>query len=131
VVVFPEAFQRSGSIIEVGKLVLVRGKVERDDETVRMLAADIAPLDTVRERLAREVSIHLKRPADRDVLEALGAIFARHRGDRRVSFELEAGEAPHRLRVTVDVTAQIRVAPSSALVAEVEQVVGAGSVELR
>jgi DNA polymerase-3 subunit alpha len=131
VVVFPEAFQRSGTMIEVGKLVLVRGKVERDDETVRMLAADIAPLDTVRERLAREVSIHLKRPADRDVLEALGAIFARHRGDRRVSFELEAGEAPHRLRVTVDVTAQIRVAPSSALVAEVEQVVGAGSVELR
>jgi len=131
VVVFPEAFQRSGSMVEVGKLVLVRGKVERDEETVRMLAADIAPLDTVRERLAREVSIHLKRPADRDVLEALGAIFARHRGDRRVSFELEAGEAPHRLRVTVDVTAQIRVAPSSALVAEVEQVVGAGSVELR
>ena len=69
--------------------------------------------------------------ADRTTFEALGAIFARHRGDRRVSFEVEAGEAPHRLRVTVDVTAQIRVTPSSALVAEVERVVGAGAVELR
>ena len=65
------------------------------------------------------------------MLEALGAIFARHRGDRRVSFELEAGEAPHRLRVRLDVSAQIRVRPSPALIAEVERVVGAGSVELR
>src|SRR4029434_3117871 len=88
VVVFPEAFQRSATMSEGGKLGLVAGQGERDDETVRMLAADIAPLDTVRERLAREVSIHLKGPTGRDVLEALGAIFARHRGDRRVSFEL-------------------------------------------
>src|SRR5262245_46911698 len=131
VVVFPEAFQRSATMIEAGKLVLVRGRVERDEEIVRMLAADVAPLDTVRERLAREVAIHLRRPADRTVLEALGEIFARHRGDRRISFEVEAGEPPNRLRVTLDVTAQIRVAPTSALVAEVEQVVGAGSVELR
>jgi len=131
VVAFPEAFQRSASMIEIGALVLVRGRVERDEETVRMLAADVSPLDSVRQRLAREVAIHLRRPADRAVLEALGAIFARHRGDRRVSFEVEAGEPPNRLRVTLDVTAQIRVAPSSALVAEVEQVVGAGCVELR
>jgi hypothetical protein len=48
-----------------------------------------------------------------------------------VSFEVEAGEAPHRLRVTLDVTAQIRVTPSTALVAEVEKVVGVGAVELR
>jgi len=131
VVVFPDAFQRCGQLVETGTLVLVRGRVERDDETVRMLAADVSPLDTVRERLAREVAIHLRKPADRTTFEALGAIFARHRGDRRVSFEVEAGEAPHRLRVTVDVTAQIRVTPSSALVAEVERVVGAGAVELR
>ena len=71
--------------------MLVRGKLERDDETVRMLASEIAPLDSVRERLAREVAIHLKQPADRDVLEALGEIFSRHRGDRQVSFEIETG----------------------------------------
>ncbi len=45
VVVFPEAFQRSATMIEIGTLVLVRGRVERDEETVRMLAAEVAPLD--------------------------------------------------------------------------------------
>ncbi len=131
IVVFPETFGRCGQHVEVGKLVLVRGKLERDEETTRILASEIAPIEAVRERLAREVSIHLRRPADRPTLEALGEIFSRHRGDRKVSFEVETGEAPHRLRVKVDVSSQIRVRPSPALIQDIEQVVGAGAVELR
>src|SRR5258708_14486206 len=131
VVVFPEAFQKSVSLIEPGTPVLVRGKLERDDDTVRILASEIAPLDSVRERVAREVSIHLRKPADRDTLETLGAIFARHRGDRKVSFEVETGEAPHRLRVRVAVRSQLPVRPPPPLLLQVEQVVGAGTVELR
>jgi DNA polymerase-3 subunit alpha len=131
IVVFPEAYQRAAALIETGTLVLVRGKLEREDETVRILATEIAPLESVRERLAREIAIHLKRPADRDMLETLGQIFARHRGDRKVSFEVETGEPPNRLRVRVDVSSQIRVRPSPALISEVEEVVGAGAVELR
>jgi DNA polymerase-3 subunit alpha len=131
IVVFPETFQRNGSLVETGTLVLVRGKLERDDETTRIIASEIAPIETVRERLAREVAIHLRVPARRDLFEALGEIFSRHRGDRRVSFEMELSGAATPMRVRADVSAQIRVRPSSALIAEVEQVVGAGSVELR
>jgi DNA polymerase III subunit alpha len=131
VIVFPEAYQRSAGLIEPGTLVLVRGKLERDEESVRILVSEIAPLESVRERLAREIAIHFRTPANRGMLETLGEIFARHRGDRKVSFEVETGEPPNRLRVRVDVSSQIRVRPSPALIAEVEQVVGTGSVELR
>ena len=131
VVVFPEAYQRANGLIDTGTLVLVRGKLERDDETVRIIASEIAPLDSVRERIAREVAIHLKRPADRDTLETLGEIFSKHRGDRRISFEVETGEGPNRIRVKVDVSSQIRVTPSSKLIDDIEKVVGAGAVELR
>jgi DNA polymerase-3 subunit alpha len=131
VVAFPETYQRAGGLIETGTMVLVSGKLERDDETARILASEIAPLDNVHARLAREVAIRFNGPADRGTLETLGEIFARHRGDRRVSFEVETGAPPNRLRVKVDVNARIRVRPSPALIAEVEQLVGAGSVELR
>jgi DNA polymerase III subunit alpha len=131
IIAFPEAYQRSASLIESGTMVLVRGKLERDDETVRILASEISPLDSVRERIAREVAIHLRKPADRGTLETLGEIFSRHRGDRKVSFEVETGDGATRLRVRVDVSSQIRVRPSPTLIAEVEQVVGAGAVELR
>jgi DNA polymerase-3 subunit alpha len=131
VIAFPEAYQRAAALIETGTMVLVRGKLERDDENVRILASEIAPIESVRERVAREVAIHLRKPADRGTLETLGQIFSRHRGDRKVSFEVETGEPPHRLRVRVDVSSQIRVRPSPTLIQELEQVVGSGAVELR
>ena len=112
--------------------MLVRGKLERDDETVRILATEIAPLDSVRERLAREVAIHLKKPADRGMLESLGEIFSRHRGDRKVSFEVETGERRATGCACGSRSARrFGVRPSPALISEVEQIVGAGSVELR
>src|SRR5439155_13089128 len=55
VIAFPETYQRSASLIETGTMVLVRGKLERDDESMRILASEIWPIDCVRERLAREV----------------------------------------------------------------------------
>jgi DNA polymerase-3 subunit alpha len=131
VVVFPEAYQRAAALIETGTLVLVHGKLERDDESSRILASEIVPLDAVRERIAQEVAIRLTMPADRQVFQTLGEIFSRHRGDRRVSFEIVLPEATRRLRVKADVSAQIRVRPSSSLIAEVEQVVGQGAVSLR
>jgi DNA polymerase-3 subunit alpha len=128
VIAFPEAYQRAASLIETGTLVLVRGKLERDDESVRVLASEIVPIEAIHERLAREVKIRIRRPAG-SVAQALLEIVSRHRGDRRLSFEIET-DAP-RLRVSLDVTAQIRVRPSPALITEVEQVVGAGAVSLR
>jgi DNA polymerase-3 subunit alpha len=129
VIVFPEAYQRSAGLLEVGTMVLVRGKLERDDDSVRILASEIVSIETVTERLAREVSIHLRQPAN-GILEALREVVTRHRGDRKVSFELETG-GPRRLRVHLDVSAQFRVKPSPALIAEVEQILGQGSVSLR
>ena len=44
---------------------------------------------------------------------------------------VELPSAPTPLRVRADLSAQIRVRPSSTLVAEVEQIVGPGAVSLR
>jgi DNA polymerase-3 subunit alpha len=134
VIAFPETYQKSAALIEPGTLVLIRGKLERDDETARVLASEVLPLDSVRERVAREVAIRVKMPADRRMFEALGEVFSRHRGDRRVSFEIEvpSNTVPAKpLRVRADVSTQIRVRPSSTLISEVEQIVGHGAVVLR
>jgi DNA polymerase III subunit alpha len=131
VIAFPETYQRSAALIEAGTLVLVRGKLERDDESVRILAAEVLPIDSLRERLTREVAIRVKMPADRGLFEALGEVFARHRGDRRVSFEIEVNGGATPICVKADVSSQIRVRPSSKLVEDVEQIVGQGAVQLR
>ena len=62
VVVFPEAFKQYGHLAENGRMVLVHGRFERDDESARLLASEIAPIEMVRERLAKSVAIRLSMP---------------------------------------------------------------------
>jgi DNA polymerase-3 subunit alpha len=132
VVVFPEAFKQFGHLAENGQMVVVKGKFERDDESARLLASEIAPVEAVRERLARSVAIKLSTPPhDRATFEQLWDVFAQHKGDRRVAFDIELQDTERRLRVKVDVNSQIRVRPSERLVSEVEKICGAGSVTLR
>lgn len=132
VVVFPEAFKQFGHLADNGQLVIVKGKFERDDESARLLASEIAPVEVVRERLARAVAIRLSTPPhDRATFEKLWDVFAQHKGDRRVAFDIELQNADRRLRVMVDVNSQIRVRPSERLVSEVEKICGMGSVTLR
>jgi len=130
VVVFPEAFKQHGHLAEEGQMVLVKGKLERDDESTRLLASEIAPIALVTERLASSVAITLSAPPhDRETFVRLWDVLMRHKGDRRVAIELRDPE--RHLRVKVDVNAQIRVRPSEHLVSEVEKICGTGSVTLR
>ena len=130
VVVFPEAFQQSGHLAEEGRMVLVKGRWERDDDTTRVLASEIAPIEIVRERLASKVAITLSAPQHgKETFAQLWDVLLQHKGDRRVAIELR--DPGRHLRVTIDVNPQIRVRPSERLVAEVEKVCGSGSVTLQ
>jgi DNA polymerase III subunit alpha len=129
VVVFPEAFKQHSHLAENDRLVLVKGRFERDDESARILASEIAPLEIVRERLAHAVAIRLSTPPyDRRTFERLLDVFEQHKGDRRVAFVIH--EQARGLRVTADVQG-IRVRPSEQLVSAVEHICGTGSVSLR
>jgi DNA polymerase-3 subunit alpha len=132
VVAFPEAFGRAQGLIQSDTMVFVRGRLERDEESPRIFASEIVALEAVRERAAREVAIRLTVPPhDRRTFEALADLFERHRGDRRVCFEVELTSSGAPLRVRADVNMQVRVKPSDQLFAEVERICGRGSVSLR
>jgi DNA polymerase-3 subunit alpha len=129
VVVFPETFKQHGHYAENGRSILVHGRFERDDESVRILATEMVPIEMVRERLARSVALRLSMPPHgRATCEQLLELLAQHKGDRRVAFVIL--ENDRHLRVTADVSG-IRVRPSERLVSEVEKICGAGSVSLR
>jgi DNA polymerase-3 subunit alpha len=131
VVVFPETFGKHGSLIEADAMLLVRGKLEKDEESARIVATELLPVAALTERTTREVVIHLScATLGRQTFEALAELLSRHRGDRRVHLELRGVKGRQgALRVKVDV--QQRVRPSETLKTEVERLCGAGSVELR
>jgi DNA polymerase-3 subunit alpha len=130
VVVFPETFAKHASLIETDAMLLVRGKLDKDEESSRLVATELLPIAALMERTTREIAIHLKVPPHgRTTFEAVAELLSRHRGDRRVYLELDVRGQDRPLRVRADVTQ--RVKPSERLVAELEQLCGSGSVELR
>jgi DNA polymerase-3 subunit alpha len=129
-VVFPEAFAKYGHLAVDDAMLMVRGKYERDDETSRLVVAEMTPLDVVQERVVREVEIHLSgNGAARARMRQLAEVFERHAGDRKVSFVVEVPGAERPLRVRAATARRIR--PSDMFVRDVEAVCGAGSVTMR
>jgi DNA polymerase-3 subunit alpha len=132
ILAFPETFARAASLIENGTLVVVRGKLERDEEEARILASEIVGIGAVRERLARELAITVSVPPHgRGTLEALADLFSQNRGDKPVTLHLELRGSGRPVRVSAQVSAQIRVKPSPEFLAEVRRLCGEGSVALR
>ncbi len=132
VIVFPETFERSASLIETDRMVLVKGIFERDEEKAKMRASEVLPIEAAREKAARSVAVRLVMPPhDRGTIEAIMEVLARHRGDRRVCFEVELRGGGRPLRVCADLAGPMRVTPSAQLVADLERVCGEGTVALR
>jgi len=132
VVIFPEAYGKCASVLEAGAMVVVKGKVEVDDETIRMTANELLPIDVMRQKMSRELSIKLTSPPHgRQTFEALADLFARHQGDRKVVLELELRDQQPPLRLRAPLAAAVRVRPSDQLTTEVERICGAGTVVLR
>ena len=74
VVVFPETFSKFGALVESDAMLLVRGKLERDDESARIVSTELMPIASLKEKTTREVVIHLGQGSQaRTTLEALAA----------------------------------------------------------
>jgi DNA polymerase-3 subunit alpha len=131
VVVFPETFKQSGHVAENGRMVVVTGKLERDDESARILATEVAPIEVLTERLATSVAITvITPPHDRTTVERLWDVLSHHKGDRCVALTIEMRPPLKPMRVKMDVHNQFRVRPSDSLVADIERVCGQGAVTL-
>jgi DNA polymerase-3 subunit alpha len=131
-VVYTEPYKQYASIIQNDAMILVKGRIEVDEEErPKVRAAELQQMSTLTERLARSLHVRMVAPpCGRPMFEALADLFSRHRGDRRVTFELEITNRDHPVRIHADVP-QVRVRPSERLVAEVERICGTGSATIR
>ena len=126
VVVFPETFGKHGALIEADAMLLVRGKFEKDDESARLVAtelhADRGAQGADDARSGRS-TCRCRRTAGRrsrrspSCCRGIAATAA-----SPSSSTCKATATP--LRVRADVAQRVR--PSERLVAEVEQLCGAG-----
>ena len=125
-VVFPEAYTKYRSLLDVGRLVVVNGRLEKDEESSKLTASQIRTLQSVTAVPDRSLEIRLAAPQHtRRTLDGLADVFSRYPGNSPISITIELKE---RLAIRVKTTlSQTKVDPSDQLLAEVEDLCGEAS----
>ncbi|HYB90694.1 MAG TPA: DNA polymerase III subunit alpha [Candidatus Binataceae bacterium] len=128
-IVWPETYQKYESIIHGDEPVLARGKLDVDDERAQIILDEVRPLGTALVDSVREVRIRASRDRlENGGLDALKAALERYRGKSVTYLHLGLDDGREAVLLLGE---GFRVAPSDAFIAELEQLLSPGAVELR
>jgi len=120
-IVFPEAYARSVEFLEEGRLVLVRGTVEKEEGGPRLLVEDLKPLSRAPESLSGRVVLRLAAEGiSARELEALREVLSSSRGPSEVNLELVFPEGT----VRVDLNGAFRITLRPELLSEIRRFLG-------
>jgi DNA polymerase III subunit alpha len=128
VLVFPEAYAKAQKLLDIDTPIFVKGKLDNDESNIKILAADIYPMDRIKEILSRTVTIRINSSlAPRDVAERLQPIIDEKRGSAEIIFELEF---PGRFTALVRPNPYVKISPDREFVESVERICGRDTVRL-
>lgn len=140
-VLFPGVWQRCSSFVDKGELIIVKGKLQLQEEEVKLLVDDAAPLSApdmeTRFRRKPGVKRNVAAPAQRvfikiasdreqpDTLHRLKYLLEQHPGTLPVVLYYE------RTRRVIALHKRYRVKPSPGLTKAIEGIMGDGSVRIK
>ena len=128
VLVFPEIYTKVQRLLEVDAPVFVRGKLDNDESSSKILATDLLPMERAKEVLSRIVTIRIDGSiAPPDLAERLQPIIDEKRGSAEVIFELEF---PGRFTALVRPNPYVKISPDREFVESVERICGRNTVQL-
>ena len=128
VTVFPKTYQASQASLKADEAVLVKGKVEADEDKAKLLASEIIPLREIRQRSAKRMVITIPLAMlEEETIQELHRLLEENRGECSVKFELVQ---PQKFQLSIKPNAYIKVNPTKQLIDRLEEMFGKGAVTL-
>jgi DNA polymerase III subunit alpha len=128
-IAWPETYQKYEAVIHGDEPVAVRGKLDVDEERAQIILDELRPLATALVDAVREVRIRApRRSLENGGLDTLKDALARHRGRSLTYLHLALDDGREAVLLLGE---SYRVTPSDAFIAELEQMLAPGAVELR
>jgi len=128
VLVFPDTYAKTQRLLETDAPIFVKGNLDNDESSMKILATDIYPMERVKETLSRTVTIRIDTTAaPADIAERLQPIIDEKRGSAEVVFELEF---PGRYIALVRPNSYVKISPDREFVESVERICGQNTVRL-
>ncbi len=129
VVVFPELYRSNANLLKKDTTVFIRGKINSRDDTPKVIAEEIVPLDEVKKRFTRLISIDLHTAGlDPEVLGRLREILGAHKG--RVPVYLSFRD-PSGKTAVLQPGEDLRVETTDELFEAIESLLGENAVKIR
>jgi len=128
VIAFPDLFKSAGDLIAPERLVRITGTIDRGDKGTKIRGSHIEPLAEAQTQTVKRVRIRLTdRPDTQEQLPRLLDVFKRHPGGATVSLTFRTEES---LEADTGPLPNLTVTASEHFVAEVEEVLGKGTLSL-
>lgn len=118
VVVFPRLYEKYGRMMLPDTAVLAVGRLNVNEDSVKLIAEEIKPLDTI------DAKVHIKLRKEQETAEVfakLKAAFAAHRGQTTVFLQLVDS------RRLIKTEPKFWIEPTPAAIADIESIVGKGA----
>jgi len=126
VLVFPRAFAKISSHIQINTIVHIRGVLDLKEETPKIIVEDLFPFEEIY-KLITAMNINLTKIKE-SIFESLKTLLGQHRGDIPVYLKLEnltTGKTPQaRSKVQLLVGEELYVRPNELLIQELDELLG-------
>jgi len=127
-VLFPQSYEKNKDLLETGRIVFARGRVDRSRDVPSVIVEDMIPAEKARERLARRVTFVVdSRNVAEEMLMKLRDTVLAHGGHCPLFLRFRTLQGETEL---VKSASSFNVAPTDRFVEEVEGILGSGHIEI-
>jgi DNA polymerase-3 subunit alpha len=127
--VFSRVYASVADLLVEDKPVLIEGQVQKDEQSVKILAEKVVAMDKAEEMWTASIHLNLEiSRTDRDALTKLHEILQRHPGGCRAYLHLRS---PENTDSIVALPAALKLKAGGALFREVNELLGYNAVETR
>jgi DNA polymerase-3 subunit alpha len=125
--VFSRVFTQVSDLLVEDRAVLVQGQVQKDEQSVKILAEKVVPMDKAEETWTASIHLNLEiSRTDRAVLEKLNDVLRKHPGGCRGYLHLRSPENTDSIIALPD---SLKLKAGGALTREVNELLGYHAVE--
>ena len=126
VIIFPDLFNRVFRILKSEEPVIVKGTIEANETSMKLIAQDIALLEKIREQEIKAIEICLKEGSiTKKLLMNLRQILFKYPGNCQVRFRIELSNSEKEVLIVAHNS--YNISPCQELVDDIQAVLGAGS----
>ncbi len=127
ITVFPDLYRNNMLLIAPETELIFKGRLEVEEETKKMIATEVIPLQDAREALSQQLKVHIYLPGmENDKINRLKSIIEQYRGDCNLTFVLRK---PEQFTADFRPAENFRVRPTRDFVFALEQLLGPNCVE--